>query len=113
MREEARATRHKDVTYTKHVGSEVITITAKVPAQGDFTNDYMLNSSIDESNTQREYYFDRATGRLTGIKIDFIGGKKETTIVRLCRIEYEASIPDNLFDTPENIAWNDLTNRRW
>lgn len=108
LREEARAAARKDITYTKQVDGKTIILSANVPAAGDFSNDYMRNSSVGESDTRREYRFDRATGRLTGIKIIFLSGKQEKTLAQLSLIEYDTPLDDALFTAPEGIAWNDL-----
>lgn len=107
--EEAQAAQRSDVVYTKQVEANTITLTAEMPAQGDFSNDCMRNTTITESDTHREYRFDRATGRLIGLKIDLIDGKETKTIAELREIGYDAPLPDSLFTVPDGIEWNDLT----
>lgn len=110
MREEARIARRGEVTYRKEVGPQTVTLTVEVPAQGDFANDYMRNASIGESDTRREYRFDRASGRLTGLKIDLITDRGTRTVARLERIDYGTPPADTLFTAPEEeIEWLDLT----
>lgn len=110
LREEARIARRNEATYRKEVGPQTVTLTVEEPAQGDFTNDYMRNSSIGESDTRREYRFDRASGRLTGMKIDLITDRGERTVARMERIDYGTPLADTLFAAPEaTIEWLDLT----
>ena len=77
LREEAYVATNKKATCTKQVSDTTITLTVRVPAEGDFANNYMLNTSVSESNTCREYSFDRETGILTGLKIIQLNGSEE------------------------------------
>uniref|UniRef100_UPI003FD6F1AF anti-sigma factor family protein n=1 Tax=Alistipes putredinis TaxID=28117 RepID=UPI003FD6F1AF len=70
LREELNFAERRNASYSKQVGPETITLTVEAPAEGDFSNDYLSGTSIDESDTRREYRFDRTTGRLIGLKIE-------------------------------------------
>lgn len=109
LREEINFAKRKNVSYSKQVGPETITLTVEAPAEGDFSNDYALGTSIDESNTRREYRFDRTTGRLIGLKIDQTDGKAPVTIAELQRIVYDIPLSDTLFQAYDGIEWIDLT----
>lgn len=97
-------------TLTMEVKDGLVYLTVTDKAQGDFTNDYMLNTSIGESNNRREYVFDNDTKLLKELKIYLIEGKKETLIVNLESIEYNASLDSSLFalDIPTGQEWRDL-----
>ena len=75
----------------------------------DFSNDYLSGTSIDESDTRREYRFDRTTGRLIGLKIEQTDGKTPVTIAELQRIVYDIPLSDTLFRAYDGIEWIDLT----
>ena len=56
-REKVFAAKYK-ASYTSTESGNTITLTIKAKANGDFTNNYMLNSSIPESDNRRVYTFD-------------------------------------------------------
>lgn len=97
-------------TLTMEVKDGLVYLAVSDKAQGDFTNDYMRNTSIGESDNRREYVFDNDTKLLRGMKIYLIEGKKETLIVSLESIEYNVSIDPSLFslDIPKGQVWRDL-----
>ncbi|HCX99445.1 MAG TPA: hypothetical protein DG754_04820 [Bacteroidales bacterium] len=95
---------------TMEVKDGLVYLTVTDKAQGDFTNDYMLNTSIEESNNRREYVFDNETKLLKGLKIYLVEEEKETLIVNLESIEYNVDIDSSLFalDIPKGQEWIDL-----
>ena len=97
LREELNFAERRNASYSKQVGPETITLTVEAPAEGDFSNDYLSGTSIDESDTRREYRFDRTTGRLIGLKIEQTDGKTPVTIAELQRIVYDIPLSDTLF----------------
>lgn len=110
LREEALAAENPRVAYTKQVGGEEIRLTVDAPANGDFTNDYTLNSSVSESDSRREYRFERTTGRLKGITISQKIEGRTIPVVELRRIDYDIAVPDSLIAAiPREIEWKDLT----
>lgn len=110
LQEEALAADNPRIAYTKQVEGEEIRLTVDAPASGAFTNEYTLNSSIGESDSRREYHFDRTTGRLTGITISQRIKGRTIPVVALRHIDYDAEIPDSLIAaTPADIEWKDLT----
>lgn len=74
-------------------------------AQGDFADSkLMLNTSIAESNTIRNYSFDRQSGRLLNMSIDVVlPGSKQVTIVESGAILYDEPL------TAEDIVGADLS----
>ena len=109
LREEPNFAERRNASYSKQVGPETITLTVEAPAEGDFSNDYLSGTSIDESDTRREYRFDRTTGRLIGLKIEQTDGKTPVTIAELQRIVYDIPLSDTLFRAYDGIEWIDLT----
>ena len=109
LREELNFAERRNASYSKQVGPKTITLTVEAPAEGDFSNDYLSGTSIDESDTRREYRFDRTTGRLIGLKIEQTDGKTPVTIAELQRIVYDIPLSDTLFRAYDGIEWIDLT----
>jgi len=105
LREELNFAERRNASYSKQVGPETITLTVEAPAEGDFSNDYLSGTSIDESDTRREYRFDRTTGRLIGLKIEQTDGKTPVTIAELQRIVYDIPLSDTLFRAFDGIEW--------
>ena len=108
-REESQALANRRAKYVKRVDGDVV-LTVEVPAEGEFVHGVGRNTSVSESDTRREYRFDRGSGRLTGMKIDMLDGGAATTVVELKNIAYDIEVDASLFTHPEDgIAWTDLT----
>lgn len=78
-----------------------VNVRAITMAQGNYSeNDYMLNTSLAEANTIREYTFDRASGRLTKLRIDMvISSELQITVIDSESIVYDEPLTaDNLTD---------------
>jgi hypothetical protein len=60
-------------------------------AQGNYAeSDYMLNTSLAEANTVRMYTFDKASGRLTKLRIDMIiSSELQKTVLESESITYD------------------------
>ncbi|WP_295935531.1 hypothetical protein [uncultured Alistipes sp.] len=107
--QEKAATMEKGVKYeVKEVGNEIV-MTANVKAKGDFSNDYMLNSSIVESNTRREIVFDKNTQLIKSMKI-FVNVKStEVLVVDIKDIRYNVAIDlAKLTELPAGYEWKDV-----
>lgn len=108
LREETRVRSNKNYSCQKVVAGDIVTLTINAPAEGDFTNDYLRNTSIKESDTRRAYIFDRKSGRLLEMQIDMWRNKKAITILRITNISYDISIPETAFVAQGNIEWLDM-----
>ena len=109
-REESQALANRRAKYVKRVDGDAVVLTVEVPAEGEFVHGVGRNTSVSESDTRREYRFDRGSGRLTGMKIDMLDGGAATTVVELKNIAYDIEVDASLFTHPEDgIAWTDLT----
>lgn len=109
-REESQALANRKAKYVKRVDGDAVVLTVDIPAEGEFVHGVGRNTSISESNTRREYRFDRGSGRLLGMKIDMLDGGTATTIVEMKNISYDIEVDASLFTHPEDgIAWTDLT----
>lgn len=111
LAEQALASRTKGAKYeiAKEDGSVRLTVT--MPAQGDFSrSDYLLNSSIAESNTLREYRFDEESGRLLDLRITaLLPDGSRSVLLESTAIAYDEPVDRAaLTAIPEKIEWIDL-----
>lgn len=84
-------------------------MTVHAEAMGDFTNNYMLTTSIEESDTRRKYIFDRETKLLKGLKIYVLDGNNDSLAVDITGIEYNAPIEAKALATlPAGCEWRDV-----
>lgn len=74
-------------------------------AQGDYSqSSYMLNTSLAEANTIREYSFDKESGRLIKLRIDMvISSELQVTVIDSESITYDEPL------TAENLTGQDLS----
>lgn len=109
--EEEYTRTHSGATYTIDQQADTIRLTVVAPAAGDYSqSDYMLNTSISESNTQRQYAFDRRSGRLLSARIDILTDAGTSTILVTDRIAYDLPVDTaRLAARPDGIQWIDLT----
>ena len=110
LAEQALATRTAGAKYEIAEAGDTVRLTVTMPAQGDFRqSDYLLNSSIAESNTLREYRFDKASGRLLDLRITaLLPGGERVVLAESTDIRYDAPVDRAaLTACPENIVWRD------
>jgi hypothetical protein len=76
-------------------------------AEGDFTNDWLKNKSLSESDHTRVYRFDSATSRLTGLQILVQSGGQDVPVFEIAAIRYNENLPADLFTlaVPANVNW--------
>lgn len=108
LREEALVRGNRNYSCQKVVANDVITLTINAPAEGDFANDYLRNTSIGQSDTRRAYRFDRESGRLLEMQIDAWIDKKAVTILRMTDIKYDVPVAETAFARPEEFSWIDM-----
>jgi hypothetical protein len=89
--------------------ARTVKLILKVPAQGDYGNDYLKFSAIDENDTKQTYVFSKEDGRLLSAEIDAKVFGFSRTILRARAIDYDITIPALSFAIPENIEWLDET----
>lgn len=107
LQEEARVRDNRNYSCQKVVAGDVITLTVNAPAEGDFTNAYLRNTTISQSDTRRAYRFDRESGRLLEMQIDLWRDKKAVTILRITDIAYGKPVDAAAFAVPAGIEWLD------
>ena len=110
LAEQAQAFRTKGAQYEITEDAATVRLTVAMPARGDFSqSDYLLNSSIAESNTLREYRFDKESGRLLDLCISAVlpdGGR--SVLLESTGIAYDEPIDQAIWEVPEGIEWIDL-----
>ena len=107
LQEETRVRDNRNYSCQKVVAGDVITLTVNAPAEGDFTNAYLRNTTISQSDTRRAYRFDRESGRLLEMQIDLWRDKKAVTILRITDIAYGKPVDEAAFAAPAGIEWLD------
>ena len=107
--EEAIAASSEGAVAKKSENDNTITLVVTSPAQGEYVDNVGLNTSILESDTRREYTFDKQTGRLLTLEIYAKAYGITRCVVKLTNIKYNTSIPQTLFYVPEDIRWTDNT----
>ncbi len=112
LSEQRHAAHTKGANYEVDEEGPTVRLRVVMPAQGDFRqSDYALNSSISESNTLREYRFDKASGRLTEVRITaLLPGGDRVVLLESDRIAYDEPVDRAaLTAVPGGIEWIDLS----
>jgi len=94
---------HYDVE--KKNGEIILTVHYK--PQGDFSNPYMLNASIAESENVRCYVIDADNKHLKSASVSVISGRKKTEVLKITNIVYGVPNP-NLLRLPQGIRFIDI-----
>ncbi|MBE6213714.1 MAG: hypothetical protein E7131_03425 [Rikenellaceae bacterium] len=94
------AERNRGTKYATYDNGETVVVSVTTIAQGDFSeSEYMLNTSILEANTIREYTFAKATSELLKLRIDFVIDSQPVTVIESEVIRYnEPMSADDLYD---------------
>lgn len=92
------------------IGNSIV-MTVKSDAMGDFSNSYMLNTSIPESNNKRVYTFDKSTNLLRSLEVYVYSGDKEVEVLELKTIKYNEPVDNANFTItlPDNVNWVSAT----
>lgn len=93
--------------YQVEMKGNTIILTVKAEAIGEFTNSYMLNTSIPESKNKRVYTFDKSSNLLKSFEVYVYSGGKEIEVLELKTIKYNEPVEDAQFTItlPENVNW--------
>jgi hypothetical protein len=77
-------------------------------AAGDYTNDYLRNKFISDSDNKKVYYFDAETKLLKGFEVFVHTDKGDVLIFEVNEIEYNPQIDDGLFklELPQDVIWS-------
>ncbi|HUT28709.1 MAG TPA: zf-HC2 domain-containing protein [Sedimentisphaerales bacterium] len=89
-------------------GREKVVLQIYASAQGDYTNDYLKNKFISESDHTRMYYFDAETKLLTGFEVHVHTDKEDVIVFETTAIEYNLEIDPALFtlELPKDVIWH-------
>jgi len=88
--EKERAKKEQSNYELKETDTQLI-LTVFQKAQGDFTNDYLKNSSVTESDNKRLFYFDKNTHRLLAFELYLIENDSEILVMKTTGISYNES----------------------
>lgn len=103
-----KSAQREGVKYRIEESGDRIVLRADVKAKGDFSNDYMRNSSIEESDTRREIVFDRETGLLKGLRIFAKVAGVRRLVVDVKSIDYDLPLDTAAITAlPEGYEWRD------
>ena len=88
-------------------GREKLVVIVEAKAQGDFTDDWLKNKSVSESDNRRVYWFDAETKLLEGLEVYVHTEDEDILILEITDIEYNLDIDPILFtlDLPEKVIW--------
>lgn len=101
---------NNDAHYDVDKKNDAIILTIHSKPQGNFSNPYMLNASIAESDNIRRYVIDADTKHLKSATICVIDGKRKTEVLRITNIIY-GQPQSNLLTLPSDIRFiNDASN---
>lgn len=107
------AERNKGTDYEIIEVNNMVIVRVTTSAQGDYSqSDYMLNTSLAEANTLREYTFDKDTGLLHKLRIVIMVDDKPITIMESESIDYNKPLTvADLYDKAifDSITFNDMT----
>lgn len=84
-----------------------IILTVHSQPLGDFSNPYMLNASIAESENVRRYIIDADTKHLKSVSVSIINGKKKTEVLKITNVNYNQP-RTNLMALPSGIRFIDM-----
>lgn len=110
--ERRTAERNKGANYEISDLGELVVVRVSTKAQGDFSkSDYMLNTSLAEADTFREYSFAKDTGLLHKLRIAVMVDNKPVTIMESESIDYNQPLTiADLYDKAQfdNISFNNM-----
>ena len=109
------AERNRGTDYEIIEVNNMVIVRVTTSAQGDYSqSDYMLNTSLAEANTLREYTFDKDTGLLHKLRIVIMVDDKPITIMESESIDYNKPLTvADLYDKAlfDSITFNDMSIR--
>lgn len=99
---------NSDAHYDVEKKNGEIILTVHYKPQGDFSNPYMLNASIAESENIRRYVIDADSKQLKSATVSVLSGRKKTEVLKITNIVYGAPNP-NLLRLPQGVRIIDVT----
>ena len=88
-------------------GAPELVVSVEAVAQGDFTNDWLLNKTIASSDNLRVYRLDAETLFLKGLEVYVHTDEGDVLAFTTTGIEYNAILEPSLFalDLPDDVSW--------
>ncbi len=88
-------------------GKDKLLVSVEAFAQGDFTNDWLKNKSIDASDNLRIYTFDAETNLLETLEVYVHTDGEDVMVLQITDIEFNLDIDPTLFtlELPEDVIW--------
>ena len=88
-------------------GKDKLLVSVEALAQGDFTNDWLKNRSIDASDNLRIYTFDAESKLLETLEVYVHTDGEDVLVLQITDIEYNLEIDPTLFalELPEDVIW--------
>jgi hypothetical protein len=88
-------------------GKDKLLVSVEAFAQGDFTNDWLKNKSIDASDNLRIYTFDSESKLLETLEVYVHTDEEDVLVFQITDIEYDLEIDPTLFalELPEDVIW--------
>ncbi len=106
----AKANPNTEIKKVEKEGRIILTVNA--PAEGEYAKgSENRNSSLLDSDTRREYTFDKSTGKLLTLKITAKAYGIRRTVVKMTDIDYSPSIDLTAYTVPQDIEWVDRTRK--
>lgn len=99
---------NSDAHYDVEQKNGEIILTVHYKPQGDFSNPYMLNASIAESDNVRRYVIDADNKHLKSASVSVVNGRKKTEVLKITNIVYGTLNPNSL-RLPQGIRFIDVT----
>jgi hypothetical protein len=89
-------------------GAELV-LETESSAQGDFTNDWCKNVSIEESDHKKVYRFDAETKLLKSFGVYVHTDKEDVLVFEVTDIEYNPEIDNGFFtvELPRDVIWHE------
>ena len=107
--QEKVALKDKGTKYAVEETESEIVMTANIKAQGDFTNNYLKNTSIEHADTRREIIFDKNTKLIKSMKIFVKDNSREILVVNVKSIQYDTPVnKDKLTELPTGHEWRNV-----
>jgi hypothetical protein len=78
-------------------GRAKLVVTVEAKAEGDYTNDWLKNKSVQDSDNRRVYTFDARSKLLEGLQVYIHTGQEDILVFEITGIEYNVELPSGLF----------------
>ncbi len=114
MKEEKEKTRkNAQNTYQMEKNDSIMRLTVTAPAYGNYHEGYLRNTSIADSDSKREYVFDRKSGLLRSYRVWIRIDQAYVNVAESGEIHYNVPVDRNLLlaRPRQSIEWNDLTRK--